>query len=450
MKDDHRQKISGPAHEIRMCSPTDLTPYAGNARTHSARQIRQIADSITRFGFTQPVLVDGDGMIVAGHGRVAAAKLLGLPEVPTLSLAHLSAAERRAYILADNKLAQNAGWDADLLAIELQGLIEIGFDLELTGFSLAEIDFNLDAVRDRRPDAPEHEDRLPAEAQGPAITRTGDLWELGAHRLLCGDARAASDLDRLMAGAQADLIFTDPPYNVMIDGHVTGLGRHRHRAFAMAAGEMTDVEFTAFLTETLGNAARVARDGAIAFVCMDWRHMSELLTAGASVFGELKNLCVWNKTNGGMGTFYRSKHELVFVFKIGTAPHTNSFGLGESGRYRTNVWDYAGVNVPGRASEEALAMHPTVKPVALIADALRDCSRRGEIVLDLFGGSGSTLIAAESCGRRARLLELDPLYCDTILRRWRTYSGKSARRVADGLTFEEAKMEAIGSEVARS
>jgi DNA modification methylase len=429
----------GAAPAIRMCPTESLTPYAGNARTHSARQIRQIADSIIRFGFTQPVLVDGAGGIVAGHGRVAAAKLLGLPEVPTLSLAHLDAAERRAYVLADNKLAENAGWDRDLLAIELQGLIEIGFDLELTGFSLAEIDFTLDAARDRAPEAPEREDQLPAERPGPALTRAGDLWLLGRHRLLCGDARDAAALDRLTEGAPVDLIFTDPPYNVPIDGHVSGLGRMRHREFAMAAGEMSEAEFTAFLTETLGHAARAARDGAIAYVCMDWRHMGEMLAAGRAVFSELKNLCVWNKTNGGMGSFYRSKHELIFVWKVGTAPHTNSFGLGDTGRYRTNVWDHAGVNVPGRASEEALPMHPTVKPVALVADALRDCSRRAETVLDPFGGSGSTLIAAESCGRAARLLELDPRYCDTILRRWQDYTGQAARRAGDGMSFDAAE-----------
>ncbi|MCB2126826.1 MAG: site-specific DNA-methyltransferase [Rhodobacteraceae bacterium] len=414
----------------------ELRPYAGNARTHSRRQVRQIADSITRFGFTNPVLTDDAGGIIAGHGRVAAAQLLGITEVPTIALSHLSPEERRAYVLADNKLAENAGWDRETLAIELQGLIDIGFDLELTGFSLAEIDFTLDAARERSSDGAGREDRLPAEVTGPAVTRPGDLWNLGGHRLVCGDARDAEAVDRVMAGEPADVIFADPPYNVPIDGHVSGLGRIRHREFAFASGEMSAAAFIAFLEASLGQAARVAKDGAIAFVCMDWRHMGELLAAGKKVFSALKNLCVWNKTNGGMGSFYRSKHELVFVFKVGTAAHTNSFGLGETGRYRTNVWDYAGVNVPGRTAEEALAMHPTVKPVALIADALRDCSRRGETVLDPFAGSGSTLIAAESCGRRARLVEYDPLYCDVILRRWQDWSGRPALRMADGARFD--------------
>lgn len=415
---------------------TDLKPYGHNARTHSKKQIRQIADSIERFGFTNPILTAEDGSVIAGHGRLAAAKLLGLDEVPTLPLAHLSPEERRAYVLADNKLAQNAGWDREILAIELQALVELDFDLEFTGFSLAEIDFVLDGASESSPElADQPEDKLPVIENEP-ISRQGDLWELGRHRLICGDARKSEDHERLLDGATADLIFTDPPYNVPIDGHVCGLGRVRHREFAMGAGEMSQVAFTQFLTETLGHAAKRCRDGAIAFVCMDWRHMSELLAAGREAFTELKNLCVWNKTNGGMGAFYRSKHELVFVFKVGTAPHTNSFGLGDTGRYRTNVWDYAGISSPTASRSEELAMHPTVKPVALIADAIRDCTRRSEIVLDCFGGSGSTLIAAEKTGRCARLIEFDPAYCDTIVRRWEKFTGKRAR-LSGGDYFED-------------
>ena len=240
-----------------------------------------------------------------------------------------------------------------------------------------------------------------------------------------------------MGSERADLVFTDPPYNVKIDGNVCGLGSVKHREFAFASGEMNRDQFTAFLTETLGNMGAVMRDGAIAFVCMDWRHMSELLAAGETAFTELKNLVVWNKTNGGMGAFYRSKHELIFVFKQGTAEHTNSFGLGETGRYRTNVWDYAGISSIGAGRSDELAMHPTVKPVAMIADAIRDCSKRGQIVLDAFGGSGSTLIAAEKTGRSARLIEYDPLYCDTIVRRWEIYTGKRATLAVTGQTFED-------------
>ena len=389
------------------------------------------------------MLVSDDGEIIAGHGRVEAAKLLGMKSVPTLALSHLSAAERRAYVLADNKLALNAGWDKEILAIEFQALVDLDFDVELTGFSLAEIDLVLDEAGEADPDGVDAAEDIVPEAMGQPVTRMGDLWLLGRHRLLCGDTRSTADMDRLMKGERADLAFTDPPYNVAIDGNVCGLGSVKHREFAFASGEMSDAQFTRFLTATLGNIGRAMRDGAIAFVCMDWRHMGELLAAGQASFTELKNLVVWNKTNGGMGAFYRSKHELIFVFKQGTAEHTNSFGLGETGRYRTNVWDHAGISSIGAGRSEELAMHPTVKPVALIADAIRDCSRRSEIVLDGFGGSGSTLIAAEKTGRSALLIEYDPLYCDTIVRRWEKYTGKQARLEGNGATFEDVADERL-------
>lgn len=414
-----------------------LTPYRGNARTHSRAQIKQIAASITAFGFVNPILVDAAGEVIAGHGRLAAAKLLGLTEVPVLEVAHLSPAQKRAYILADNRIAEKAGWDRDILAIELQALIEFDFEVELTGFAIAEIDMVLDDARERGGGpAAEGADDVPTPTEGPAITMPGDLWHLGAHRLICGDARDASTLAMLLGNEPVDLIFTDPPYNVAIEGHVSGLGRVKHREFAMASGEMTETEFTEFLIAALAPAASHCREGAIAFVCMDWRHMREMMAAGDAAFAELKNLCVWNKTNGGMGTFYRSKHELVFVWKVKPGPHVNSFGLGETGRYRTNVWDYAGVNTFGANRDADLAMHPTVKPVALIGDAIRDCSRRGDVVLDMFGGSGSTLIAADLAGRQARLVEFDPHYCDTIVRRWEKLSGKRAIHKPSGLGLE--------------
>jgi DNA modification methylase len=422
-----------------------LKPYKANARTHSKKQLQQIARSIERFGFVNPVLVSADHQIIAGHGRVEAAKLLGRRTVPTLALSHLSDAERRAYVLADNKLALNAGWDRETLAIELQALVDLDFDVELTGFSLAEVDFALIEAEQSDPDnLGTPEDSVP-EVDGPPVTRMGDVWHVGRHRLICGDTRNPIMIDALMQGEQADLVFTDPPYNVAIDGNVCGLGSVKHREFAFASGEMSDTEFTRFLAATLGNMSRVMRDGAIAFVCMDWRHMGELLAAGSEAFTELKNLVVWNKTNGGMGAFYRSKHELVFVFvfKHGRAEHTNTFGLGDTGRYRTNVWDYAGISSIGANRAEELAMHPTVKPVALIADAILDCSKRGEIVLDGFGGSGSTLIAAEKTGRLARLIEYDPRYCDTIIRRWENHTGKRATLAESGELFDDVQTRRI-------
>lgn len=403
----------------------DLKPYAGNARTHSAKQITQIAASIRQFGFTNPVLVDGASGIVAGHGRVAAARQLGMTEVPVIELAHLSEAERRAYVIADNRLAELAGWDRDILAIELQALSEmdLDFDLEITGYETAELDLLLDGPA---ADQTDPDDDIAGMKTGPAVTRPGDIWLLGKHRLICGDARHPDTFTALMESDRAKAVFTDPPYNVKIGGHVCGSGAIQHREFAMASGEMDVAGFTAFLGSTLGAMADVSVDGAIHFVCMDWRHMGELRSAGDKVYSELKNLVVWKKSNGGMGTFYRSQHELVFVYKVGTAPHTNTFGLGDTGRYRTNVWDYPGVNSFG-ANQKDLALHPTVKPVALVADAIKDVTKRGEIVLDGFGGSGTTLIAAERTGRVARLVELDPLYCDVICRRYEARTGRPAQ-----------------------
>jgi DNA modification methylase len=425
-----------------------LRPYSRNARTHSKKQIKQIAASIERFGFTNPVLMSDDGEIIAGHGRVEAARLLGMKSVPTIALSHLSEAERRAYVLADNKLALNAGWDREILAVELQGLIDLGFDMSVTGFSLAEIDFALDEAGDSDPGGSDAlEDAVPAIA-AHAVSRRGDVWWLGRHKLICGDARDPADYATLLGDERADLVFTDPPYNVPIDGHVSGLGKVQHREFAFASGEMSESQFTAFLTQTLSTTSAVMRDGAIAFVCMDWRHMGELLKAGKTAFTEFKNLVIWNKSNGGMGSFYRSKHELIFVFKQGTAEHTNSFGLGDTGRYRTNVWDYAGISSMSSTRGSELEMHPTVKPVAMIADAIRDCSKRGEIVLDGFGGSGSTLIAAEKTGRSARLIEYDPLYCDTIVRRWEALTGKRATLAATDEVFEDLAEGRLGLNIA--
>ncbi len=413
----------------------DLIPYTGNARTHSDKQIAQIAASIQNFGFANPVLIDGDGSIIAGHGRVAAAKQLGMKDVPTIELAHLSPAERRAYVIADNRLAELAGWGREILKIEFQALAELDldFELEITGFETAELDLLLD---DDAESADDPADKLPEPETGPAVTQLGDIWQCGPHRLICGDARDPATYAALMGEERARAVFTDPPYNVRIDGHVCGSGAVKHREFAMAAGEMDASTFTAFLEDALGAMAAVSHDGAIHFICMDWRHMPELQAAGTKVYSELKNLIVWAKTNGGMGTFYRSRHELIYAWKVGTAPHVNTFGLGETGRYRTNVWDYPGVNSFG-ANQKDLELHPTVKPVALVADAIKDVTRRGDIVLDGFGGSGTTLIAAERCGRRARLIELDPIYCDVICRRYSTLTGDEPVLEATGECFAD-------------
>ncbi len=416
---------------------SSLTRRRDNPRTHSPRQIRQIAESIQTFGWTNPILIDDEGGVIAGHGRLDAAMLLGMAAVPVIRLSAMTPAQRRAYVIADNKLAENAGWDRELLRVELQGLLELDldFDIGVIGFETAEIDVLLaeDGAEDDPADAP------PELGEGPAVSRRGDLWRLGQHRLLCGDATNIEDVKRLMGGELASLVFIDPPYNVPIDGHAGGSGAIHHPDFVMASGEMSETEFIVFLQSSLSNLALVSRDGSIHFVCMDWRHMGELLKAGRAVFSELKNLCVWRKPNGGMGSLYRSQHELIFVFKNGTVPHINNVALGRYGRNRTNVWDYPGANSWGRREE--LEMHPTVKPVGLVEDAIKDCSNRGDVVLDGFAGSGTTLIAAERCGRRAFMLELDPKYADLIVRRFEAATGAAAKHAETGATFDAVRIE---------
>src|SRR4051812_3818280 len=396
-------------------------PDPRNARTHPKRQVEQIIASIREFGFTNPILVDPEAVVIAGHGRLLAAKAMGLAEVPTIELVGLTEAKRRALRLADNKIALNAGWDLDLLKVELGELssLDIALDLTVTGFSTGELDLLLRSSED-----PEDE-LIPAVPANPR-TRPGDIWRLGDHLIGCGDSRDPEFLRKVIGkGDLVDVAFLDPPYNVRISGHANAKGRHRE--FAMASGEMSQAAFRSFLEETLGAAAQVSRDGAVHFVCMDWRHMDDVSAVGGNVYGELLNLCIWNKSNAGMGSLYRSKHELVFVFKVGEAPHFNAVELGRHGRNRTNVWEYASVNSLAGSRREDLALHPTVKPTALVADAIQDVTRRGDLVLDVFLGSGTTLIAAERTGRRFRGLDIDPAYVDVALERWSAMTGPEPR-----------------------
>jgi DNA modification methylase len=431
---------------LELVSINRLTSYRNNARMHSRKQIREIAKSIERFGFVNPVLIDDDGQVIAGHGRVAAAKLLELAAVPCVRVSHLSETEKRAYILADNRLAEKAGWDREILAIELQALIDLDFEVELTGFQVGDIDLALEDADEAKHEAAGPEDDLPDLLTGPSVSRPGDLWILGPHLLLCGDALDPSAYKELLDSDKAEFVLTDPPFNVRIDGNVCGKGAIHHREFAMASGEMSPEAFVSFLSTVFRNLAANTADGSIHQVFMDWRHVSEMMAAGKEAYSELKNLCIWAKTNAGMGSFYRSQHELVFVWKKGTAPHVNNFELGQHGRHRSNVWSYPGVSTmrPGRLEE--LAMHPTVKPVALVADAIKDCSRRGGLVLDPFCGSGTVLIAAERTGRKARALEIDPAYVDLAVRRWQSFTGKVARLGATGQTFEEVAETRVGPE----
>ena len=397
-----------------------LRPDPKNARTHSKKQVAEIAASIQVFGFSNPLLIDADGAIIAGHGRLLAAKTLRMDTVPAIALPHLSDAHKRALRLADNKIALNAGWDMDLLQLELKELanLEIDFDLSVTGFSSGEIDVLL------TPHGTTDEETIPALPVVPR-TRPGDIWLCGGHRIGCGDGRDVGFVRRVIGeGAAIDVAFLDPPYNVRISGHANAKGRHRE--FPMASGELSDADFRSFLADTLGACAAVSRDGAVHFICMDWRHMEDVAAIGRGVYGELLNLCIWNKSNAGMGSLYRSKHELIFVFRVGDAQHLNMVELGKHGRNRANVWDYASVNSFVGSRREDLDLHPTVKPTALVTDAIQDVTRRGDLVLDIFLGSGTTLIAAERCGRRFRGLELDPAYVDVAIERWEALTGDRA------------------------
>jgi DNA modification methylase len=423
------------APNIEMRAPTELKPDPRNAKLHPAKQLKQVIRSIEEFGWTNPILTDEEGNILAGHLRLEAAKKLRIDRVPTIKMAHMSPAQKRAYIIADNRIAENGGWDRRVLALEHEAiqLLDPSFDLTLTGFDHDEIEVMFDNLL-----VPEADQVPVPQHDRPAVSQMGDLWRLNDHLLLCGDALSAESYERLLGGEKAHQVIADAPYNVPINGHVSSSGRHRE--FLTASGEMTKAEFTEFLKTAFSNLVRFSCDGSIHFLFMDWRHLQEMLDA-IQCYEELKNLICWNKRTAGMGTFYRSQHELIFVTKNGKARHINNFGLGEKGRHRSNVWDYAGLNGWTAERQSELAMHPTVKPVAMLADAIRDCSRKGDIVLDCFGGSGSTLMAAEQMQRRARLIELDPFYVDVIIRRFQAATARKAFLDQDGRAFEEIDRE---------
>ncbi|SEG80411.1 site-specific DNA-methyltransferase [Bosea lathyri] len=416
---------------------SELKPSPRNARTHSKKQINQVADSIRVFGFVNPILVDGNNEIVAGHGRYAAAKLLEMTSVPVICLDHLTPDEIRAYRIADNRLAESAGWDDELLKLELGHLVDIEFEVELTGFDTPQIEFLLSGEHAVQKADPADEVAPVAEQ---AVTQLGDLWLLDEHRVFCGDARERASYEKLMGGALAQMTFTDPPYNVAIDGHVGGLGKIKHRPFAMASGEMSKAQFTAFLKGVFGEIKGASQDGALVYTCIDGQHFHEMLTAGHEAFDELKAVICWAKTNAGMGSLYRAQTELIPLWKVGKAAHVNNIELGRHGRYRTTLWTYAGANGFRKGRMEDLASHPTVKPCAMVMEAIKDCSKRNGIILDVFGGNGTTLIAAAKTKRWGYLMELDPLYVDVAVKRWETLFKREARHAETGLTFAEMAM----------
>lgn len=412
-----------------------LVPAPRNARTHNKKQIRQIANSIQEFGFLVPVVCDGSGQIIAGHGRVEAARLLGHASVPVILVEHLTARQMRALAVVENKLSESGGWDEDALRFEIVEILDLDSDFDFTdfGFEIAEIDL---LIGDPMPEPPQA--ISPPNREQLAVSRLGDIWCIGNHRLLCGDARFAEGYEKLLGLDRAQMVFIDPPYNVPIAGNVSGKGRTEHPEFAMASGEMNSAQFTDFLSTVTSQLIAFSQPGSIHFICMDFRHIRELL-AGTQGYSEMKNLCVWAKQNSGLGSFYRSQHELVFVMKAGRGRHINTIELGKHGRNRSNLWRYGGASSFSATRDEDLAVHPTVKPVELVADAILDCSKRGGIVLDAFVGSGTTLIAAEHTGRRGYGIEIDPWYCDVALQRLSAVAGVRPCLLETGESFDAVR-----------
>ena len=429
---------------LKICyqNPTELKLNPKNSRTHSKKQLHKIAQSIEKLGFNNPVLVDTENFIVAGHGRVLAARELGLTEIPTICLSHMSQEQIRAYIIADNRLAEEAGWDNEILKIELDFLMkldtELGFDATVTGFDIPQLDLilnleTLNTVKDASKADPDTE-FLKNVIDIPKRVNKGDLWKLGEHLLYCGNSLEETSYEKLLHNERAQVVFTDPPYNVKIKGNVTK--QKQHEEFKLASGEMEKSEFIDFLKHAMSLQTKYSIDGSIHYQCMDWRHIEEIVTAGNQVYSSLKNICVWDKGTGGMGSLYRSQHEFIFVFKNGIKPHINNVELGVHGRYRTNVWTYKGMHATNPQAKTLVKLHPTVKPVSMIIDALLDCSAIGGIVLDSFGGSGSTLVAAERTKRKARIIELEPKYCDVILYRWEHLTGKTPELVENKEAYD--------------
>ena len=434
MPDTKPQRRNAPLQTEYVATGT-LNPMPGAPRLHPKSQLRALSKSFEAFGQVLPILIDADGRIISGNAQWEVARRLGMTEVMVIRIEYMAEPQVKALMIALNRLGDLSKWDERALSGILLDLhaLDLDFDIEATGFTEIEIELRIENIDVEAGDGAD--DVL--VGAGPAVTRPGDLWQLGQHALLCGNALEEVSWAGLMADQLAALLVSDPPYNVPINGHVSGLGRHKHRDFAMAVGEMNREEFTAFLRTAMTHAHRWSHPGSVHYWAMDWRHVVEIGSAGTAVYERYLNMAVWAKNQPGMGSFYRSQHELFFIFAKGGAPSRNNVQLGRFGRSRSNVWTYPSAASMARTTEEGnpLAMHPTVKPLALICDILLDASVKGDIIVDPFAGSGTTLIAAEKLGRVARCMELDPAYCDTIIRRWQRWTGEAAVRVADGMTF---------------
>jgi DNA modification methylase len=427
-----------PTLEITYVPLENLRSPARKVRKIDPAHARDVASAMSELGFCVPVLVGNNNVMIDGEVRVEAAKLLGLSRAPCIRIDHLAEEEQRLLRLAVNRLGEKGEWNLDELKIEFEELIQADAPIEVSGFSLDEIDHIVLADAD---DAVEQGPLAP-EADSIAVARIGDVFALGLHRLVCGSATAPETVRQLMQGdPPARLVLTDEPYNVKISGHVTG---GQHREFAMASGEMTDAEFLAFNGVWMAAVLPCLCDGGIFGTFIDWRGLATVDSAAAKVGLVPLNLIVWTKTNAGMGSLYRSQHELLPLFKNGSGPHVNNVELGRRGRWRSNVWSYPGASSLGSDARRGLQDHPTVKPTAMLEDALLDLTDRGDIVVDPFLGSGSTLLAADKTGRVCRGVELDPLYVDVILRRYEAATGEPAVLVETGETFEALAARRLG------
>ena len=431
--------------QIKNLKLGDIHAYKNNAKKHPESQVQQIISSITKFGFNNPILIDENNEIIAGHGRFMAAQVMNLETVPTVKLSHLTDAQKRAYRLADNKIAENGGWNKELLSLEIKDLEKIclndNFVIQDIGFNDAELD-SIVNFTDTKPINPKT-NAVPFIPEDEIISKPGDIWQLSKHRIICGDSLNPETFAKLFENDKADMILQDPPYNVKIDGHVCGSGIIKHKEFAMASGEMTADEFTQFLMNNFALCKQYSNNGSLHYNFMDWRHVLEITTAGKNIFDKFINMCVWVKTSGCMGSLYRSQHELCFIFQNGKGSHNNNVQLGKYGRYRTNVWQYAGVNTFGKHKQDGI-MHPTVKPIEMLKDAILDVSKRGDIVLDSFLGSGSTLIACQQSGRICYGIEYEPLYIDTTIRRFQNLFGIDAINLSIDKTYNEILKEHKG------
>lgn len=410
---------------------SSLATAERRARKISAQQLERVMASIRRFGIVAPVLIRSSGAIIDGHIVVEAASKLAMASVPCIDISHLDEAECRALRIALNRIAETGEWDLGELRIELTELIKLEVDILSVGFSAPELDIIMIEPSEIQPERDELPD-LPAEP----ISRLGDVWQLGPHRLICGNALDPVSYRMLLQDRRVQAVFSDAPYNIPIAGFVSGMGKTKHEDFAMGVGEMSEAEFGAFLETYLRRCAEVLDEGGVLYACMDWRSNHHLVSAGERAGLNLYNMAVWNKGSGGMGSLYRSAHELIPVFVNGAKLRVNNVELGRHGRDRTNVWSYPGANRRGSSAGKALASHPTPKPVEMVRDAFLDVTKRGETVLDPFMGSGTSLIAAEECGRTAYGIELDPAYVDVIIRRWEASSGSKAVHVECGLGLE--------------